>query len=286
MALLSLIGRLGLDDSDYNAKLGKAEGRANIFAKRFSHSLLHEVTKFATVGFGLGALKGAIDNIKNLEGVSESTRSAVINVGQAFSAMDEVVQEASANLVVLATNFLAVAGAAAKGIIFGGGAGKKHFSDYILLMTGLADLENDRIEAEARIASLGAVLERGKKAAATRLEVAQQVTENKRKPMTNEQQKKALKKEMGLTLEELLTTKAPDKFMEGLSDFEKLRGQLIALTGKTDYKVQSFADKTDPLARIGGFTGGASSKLVVLTEKIEQNTREMANGIENNTVSF
>jgi len=72
---------------------------------------------------------------------------------------------------------------------------------------------------------------------------------------------------------------------------ERLLNQILAIEGQQkkptadQFRAANMADRiNDPLARIGGFTGGADIKVITIQERIARATEETASNTAGNSV--
>lgn len=235
MPLLQLIGRLGLDTSEYEANLKKSELSAAAFGKKFSSSIVSTVGKFFTIGYAVEFVAG---KIRALE--------------ESNNALDE--------------SFLPVPGTLTDDIR----ASQQRvegLTSELKAKQDLHKLDNELLKtADARfLAELSA---EDKRTELTRRRIALlQVL----KTASMEPSKRA---EMTLAAEKLLTEITGIKVDAKESEQPEFR--------RVNIPEKAF----DPLARIGGFTGGADVKVVSELQQINRNTAATAENTAGSSVAF
>lgn len=237
MPLLQLIGRLGLDTSNYEANLKKSEMSVAAFGKKFQRSIVSTVGSFFTLGYAVNFVQ---DKIRALEGDGESLE---IPTGQ---------------------------------------------------------LSEDIIAQQERIAGLEKELALKKDMAKLDAEIFKLADERFMKELSNEDKLIELKRRRAAILEILrdnfemgVPGIPPLKAKEMQLETEKLLNQILAIEGDQDkpkaaqFRRMNIGEKAlDPLARIGGFTGGADARIVTIQERIAKATEETADNTSGNSVRF
>lgn len=89
MPLLQLIGRLGLDTSEYEGNLRKSELSIATFGKKFQRSIVGTVGSFFTLGYAVNFVQ---DKIKALEGEAESMEIPTGDLSDSILAQEELIR--------------------------------------------------------------------------------------------------------------------------------------------------------------------------------------------------
>lgn len=276
MALLNLIARLGLDSSGFDAGLNKAEASTNIFAKKFQKSLTQGVTKFATIGFAVNTVRDVITNADKLKGVSDKTVTSLQDIGDGFMAVWDGFKSVIGVLTSINPFFLPFR---AIGSALRGGTTPPD-------MERTAELEKMLAERKIKHA------EELKKVLA---DIAEETDKNSLKELSDEERKTELLRRRKAILDALVANKRLPELTAWsmILQAEKLRGQAMGIdTEKKAMEADTFRRTSildrprDPLARIGGFTGGGDVKIVTLQERIAKATEDTAKNTAGNTITF
>lgn len=233
MALLSLIARLGLDDSSFQTQIKSAETTAEKFGKKFQGSIAGSIGRFFSLGFAIGLVQ---DKIRALEGTGETLSIPTGTLSDEIEAQEELIRGTERRLGI-----------------------KK---------------EVQKLDDE----------------------IFKTADQRFLKELSDEDRREELTRRRIALLQILrdFDKMPPVKRKEMQLETEKLLNQIISIDQDAKEKAEQpkFRTRTigdaprDPLARIGGFTGGADVKVLTVQERIAKATEETATNTAANTVAF
>jgi len=277
MALLNLLAKLGLDTSEFNAKLGQAEGRSNLFARKFQGSFAGGIAKFATLGFGIGALRSVLMQARELE---DANRGMLTGMALYWESYKEAAVTALANTMIVFSSFV-----------------DKMLgldSDLVGTFQTLGQTEEQQRDQEGRVRQLEQELSLRRRAREIIKEgelKSIQGLEPEERRLAIEEKIAALKRRVeqgapGGGGPRLGPGKAMDLLGE-ITDWQLRLDRIREGKQKPEFQTRTFgAGSLDPLAKIGGFTGGADVKIISIQERIARATEKTAENTGEATVEL
>lgn len=236
MGLLSIIARLGLDSSSFDASLQKSQSQAEAFGAKMQRSILGSVGKFFTLGFGIDSVLNKINEIEH-----------------AFDRFDDTARETAEEVPML-----------------------------------FAPMMEELNSQQRRLNALSKVEEKKKDIQKLEEDFAKLIRQNALKEMSDEERKIELIKQRAALMKRLVDEKklSPAQAFEILSDIERTRHEITTIKSQPATarlaRVGLDRESNDPLARIGGFTGGAEVRVLTVLERTANATEQTAENTQNN----